>query len=478
MNRHNAMRQALHDTPASSADTLFRLGVQAVNAGLFEQVQDRFAAEVAGARANDARLWQVLGLARRGLQDSAAAHAAFARAAALAPADGSVLLGRAAAQHAEGQAAQARADLAEILRDNPGWLDGHICYARLTATVAPGDDIAHTVRAALKRFPRQADLWITLIRLHSEAGAYDQALTSVAQARAEAGTSPALTMLEGTALNEAGRPEQALAVFATLPANLAASARLHRIRALIRLHRFDEAVAVAEPHGADETDMWPYRALLWRLTGDPRWQWLEGDERLVSVHDLAGCIDLVQLGELLRSIHRGSGRPLDQSVRGGTQTDGNLLARAEPEIRALRAALLGAVEAHVAQLPAPAPGHPTLLATRSPVRVAGSWSVRLAGQGFHVDHVHQQGWLSSSFYVALPEGPQGIDRTDTDHNGWLALGECRALLPDVEGFRLIEPKPGRLVIFPSTMWHGSRTFAAGERLTVAFDIAPPAQEII
>lgn len=179
---------------------------------------------------------------------------------------------------------------------------------------------------------------------------------------------------------------------------------------------------------------------------------------------------------MLRSIHRGTGRPLDQSVRGGTQTDGNLLARAEPEIRSLRAALMSAVEDHVARLPSPVAGHPTLLGTRAPLRVAGSWSVRLDGQGFHVDHVHQQGWLSSALYVALPEGPAGIDRTGGNHEGWLALGENRALLPEVEGFRLIEPKAGRLVIFPSTMWHGTRLFGAGERLTVAFDIAPPIQE--
>jgi len=37
---------------------------------------------------------------------------------------------------------------------------------------------------------------------------------------------------------------------------------------------------------------------------------------------------------------------------------------------------------------------------------------------------------------------------------------------------LIEPKPGRLALFPSWMWHGTRPFAEGERITVAFDVAP------
>jgi len=122
---------------------------------------------------------------------------------------------------------------------------------------------------------------------------------------------------------------------------------------------------------------------------------------------------------------------------------------------------------HISQLPAPQPGHPTLLAKRAPLRFSGSWSVRLAGAGFHANHVHPAGWLSSAFYVTLPEMADG-------HAGWLKLGEPQAELGlDLAPFRWIEPKPGRLVLFPSTMWHGTEPFGAGERMTVAFDVARP-----
>ncbi|MFV1152036.1 putative 2OG-Fe(II) oxygenase, partial [Klebsiella pneumoniae] len=58
--------------------------------------------------------------------------------------------------------------------------------------------------------------------------------------------------------------------------------------------------------------------------------------------------------------------------------------------------------------------------------------------------------------------------------GWLTLGEPQAELGvDLGPFRTVEPIPGRLVLFPSTMWHGTRPIAGGERLTVAFDVAPP-----
>jgi predicted 2-oxoglutarate/Fe(II)-dependent dioxygenase YbiX len=104
------------------------------------------------------------------------------------------------------------------------------------------------------------------------------------------------------------------------------------------------------------------------------------------------------------------------------------------------------------------------------VRFSGSWSVRLRGAGYHSNHVHPQGWISSAFYVALPNaGPQ-----DGPDAGWLTLGEPHAQLKlDLPAFRRVAPRPGQLVLFPSWMWHGTVPFAEGERLTVAFDVAVP-----
>ena len=58
--------------------------------------------------------------------------------------------------------------------------------------------------------------------------------------------------------------------------------------------------------------------------------------------------------------------------RGGTQTDGPLFARIDPEIRSLRSAIVEAVQAYIAQLPPTDPGHPLLGLPRSPVRVKSS----------------------------------------------------------------------------------------------------------
>ena len=73
-------------------------------------------------------------------------------------------------------------------------------------------------------------------------------------------------------------------------------------------------------------------------------------------------------------------------------------------------------------------------------------------------------------YIVLP----GEAERGPAEAGWLSLGEATELGIDLPPIRTVEPKPGRLVLFPSTMWHGTRPFDAGERLTVAFDVKMPA----
>ncbi|MGH6706538.1 MAG: putative 2OG-Fe(II) oxygenase, partial [Sphingomicrobium sp.] len=175
------------------------------------------------------------------------------------------------------------------------------------------------------------------------------------------------------------------------------------------------------------------------------------------------------LADTLRSLHKSHGQLLDQSVRGGTQTDGNLFHLIDPVIVKLREAVRQVVAEHAAQLPPPDPRHPLLGPPREPIAFSGAWSVRLQRGGHHSNHVHPMGWLSSALYIVLP-----ADQPGDDQAGWLKLGEPHAQLGlELGPFRTIEPKPGRLVLFPSTMWHGTRPFNIGERMTVAFDVAVP-----
>ena len=238
---------------------------------------------------------------------------------------------------------------------------------------------------------------------------------------------------------------------------------VRRARNALRRGRPDEAAALLEPKlASDAPEVAPYLASAWRLRDPERWRWLEGDPRLVSVVDLelpAG------LAERARALHVAVAEPLHQSVRGGTQTEGHLLARIEPEFRALRDLLAEAVARHIAQLPPFDPTHPTLGKRRdAPVRFAASWSVRLIDGGCHANHFHPEGWFSSALYLAVP--PPGEAQA-----GWLVLGEPQAELGlDLAPIRTIEPGLLSGAFLDDVARHPP--FAAGERPTIVSRRAP------
>jgi tetratricopeptide (TPR) repeat protein len=487
------------------ADSVYRAAASALGDGLEAEALP-LALAGAAAHPGDARMWQMVALAHRQLEDLAPALAAIGRAAALAPNDAliahtkarvaleaglpaahlfeparalapddpTILLGQVAAWFAEGEAGRAVEALDRRLLENPFWTEGHITLARLRWMLGERRLFTAGFERSLAAAPRALGLWKALVDTLIQAGLHDEALAAIARGRAAAGENATFDALETICRAERGETEAADRLFARLGRIDHVSMALHAMRHLLRSGRPEAASAFAEGWSGRDPDhlLVPYCSAAWRLTGDPRWQWLEGDPAMIGVYDLADSLPLLgALADRLRALHLASHHPLDQSLRGGTQTDIPLFARIEPGIRALRLILVEAVKRHVAALPPPRPGHPLLTAKRAPIRFAGSWSVRLAGAGHHVNHVHPAGWISSAFYVSLPDGAMGGER----HSGWLSLGEASELGLDLPPIRLVEPKPGRLVLFPSTMWHGTRPFAAGERLTMAFDVARPRQ---
>ena len=496
--------QRLRAASPDDADTLYAAGVTAVKDGLEDEALPILQA-AAKRHPADSRLWQVLGLAHRRREELEPAVAAFEKAASLAPRDALiahslarsrlegglsaidgferaralapdnewVVLGLAAARFAEGRIDEAIADLESRIAQVPLWLPGHASLSRLRWLGGERETFAASFETAVAAAPGDVTIWREWADTLMHAGRDEEALALVARGRAAAGPNMVFDALETVAVAETGDIAAADRLFAALGPIEHVTMAARYMRHLLRAGRPAEAAGFGERWlGNEQAEfVWPYMSAAWRLTGDPRWQLLEGDERLVGIYDIGDSIPpLDSLAHRLRGLHQAVGQPLDQSVRGGTQTDGSLFSRIEPEIRALRAGIVAAVERHAAQLPPPRRGHPTLIAKRAPIRFAGSWSVRLAGAGFHSNHVHPAGWISSAFYVALPES------IGAGEQGWLMLGEPQAELGlDLPPVRKIEPKPGRLVLFPSTMWHGTRPFAEGERLTVAFDVARPAQ---
>ncbi|WP_301750209.1 putative 2OG-Fe(II) oxygenase [uncultured Erythrobacter sp.] len=483
-------------------------GLALINAD-FPELLLPHARQLAARHPDNAQAQQLLGLTARACGESLAAFEAFRAAAALAPRDGLIAhsrartaleaglpaadlfaaaaplalrdggipLGQAAALLAEGRPDEGIALLTGILAANPLWIDGHRSLAALRGQM--GEDPLASVGAALTQHPRAAELHHLAISLALQARDLPRAAAAASQAQTVLGSQRWLSLITGHIASESGELDAADPHFAAAGPPADPDEAWMYARHLIRRNQPERAAALLEPRVSQPgaLALWPYLSLAWRMTDDPRAQWLESDPRLVGVYDIGLTPEeLAALAAHLRGLHHAKAAPLDQSVRGGTQTDGNLLLRIEPPIRDLKARLLAIVAQHITQLPPPDAGHPTLLANRAPVRIAGSWSVRLENAGFHTDHVHPQGWFSSALYLALPETlGAGRHGGADDYAGWLSLGEARDLAPGLAPLQLIQPKPGRLVLFPSTMWHGTRPFPQGERLTVAFDIARPRQ---
>jgi hypothetical protein len=148
---------------------------------------------------------------------------------------------------------------------------------------------------------------------------------------------------------------------------------------------------------------------------------------------------------------------------------GNIFAAGNSLVLSLKARIEEAVADVIASLP-PDGRHPFLGRRADHFAFAGSWSSRLHDQGFHANHLHPGGWISSAYYVALPDSMA----TGDGRQGWLQFGEPSYDVGLSEPVRrAVQPKPGRLVLFPSYMWHGTVPFRAPQsRTTIAFDVVP------
>jgi Putative 2OG-Fe(II) oxygenase len=396
----------------------------------------------------------------------------FARAQQLWPDNPDIIRNHALALASEGRRDAADALLAATLRAQPGWLDGHRVLTSLRWTGGQTDGFDASFADAIAAEPANAGLWLGWFSAVAQLRDWPRVDDILTCAETALGQTKSLRIARIFAACERQDETAARALLAAASDLDDTVLNLCRIRFALRHGDPKAAETVALPMLTTPTaaQIWPYLSTCWRLLGDARAAWLHGDPAYVTSVDVGlTSAELDDLSTCLRSLH-GATRPYaEQSVRGGTQTDRSVLLRHEPILQRTRDALMSAVADYVTALPPPDPRHPLLSRSRDKPLIGGSWSVRLQGGGHNVAHTHPMGWISSAFYVALP----GATDMGTAPSGWLTLGApppelATGLKPDAQ----IEPKPGHLVLFPSTMWHATVPFDAGERLNLAFDVVP------
>jgi len=416
-------------------------------------------------------------LHRAGRTDEAIAT--YARLAALAPLPPAAFAGWAQAHFDAGDAVAAEQRLKEALALEPGhaglhadlihlrWMRGEaleVCVADarralanhpdnhglresmilLIAQMGDAEGAEREIRAALALAPQHRPFHSLLGHLQDERGALRDAIATLEHAMSLGGDAETEARF-AHALLRVGQPARALPQIAAM---------------LKRTPNDQFARALA--------------ATAYRQQNDPRFAQLYDLQRFVSVTDLApppgySSMDAFNaaLAVSLERLHGLARHPLNQTLRDGTQTARDLTEENDPHIQAFLALSKAAVQRFVASLPDDAT-HPFLARKRGDVRYAGAWSVRLRAGGRHVNHVHPKGWISSAYYVRAPSVRAG----DAPRAGWLKFGEPRLPMPGCEALSWVEPKPGRLALFPSYMWHGTEPFTHDDRLTIAFDMVP------
>ena len=414
---------------------------------------------------------------RRFPEAEAAARRAFAKGIN-APETWAVL---ARAAQGQGRHEEAEAAYVEALRRRPNMADVHRDLAQLIwVRTEDVEAAAANLQAATKAFPEQSDLAIQLARVQQfggqEEAAYSTLLRAIGRsARPDADLQASASILAGKLGESVAALRHAEAALALAPDN--AKVMLLTCDAQLGLGRAGPAARLAEAlleRAPDEQQALSRLATAWRIMGDPRYRRLFDYDAVVrgwTIDTPDGWTDLpsylVDLAAALRAENTGRGHPFDQSLRNGSQSDADLTASEHPAVKAFFQAIDGPIHRHMQAIGSG--DDPLRRRNTGEFGLRGIWSVRLRPNGYHVDHVHPMGWLSSACHIEIPAAVNSGGQ-----EGWLKFGEPGVpTMPRMPAEHFVKPEPGRLVLFPSYMWHGTVPFSGDqERLSVAFDVVP------
>ncbi|HET9483902.1 MAG TPA: putative 2OG-Fe(II) oxygenase [Xanthomonadales bacterium] len=333
-----------------------------------------------------------------------------------------------------------------VLARDPGHAGAHECAAIVFGKTGDLERALPHARDAVRLAPDNAAIHATLVRLLEQGGELDAAADAARAALAAHPGDAHLHCLAGTValeLGDAAAAEQSLArAHALDPTDQAAIAR--RALALDAMSRHDEARALL---GLD------------RFLREIRLDVPEGFPDAAAFNRA--------LADDIRRHSRLRFEPVGLAAKGGYLTE-DLLADRTPAILGFERSLRAAIEAYIAGL-APDESHPFARAIPREWRL-NIWATRVSAQGVIDTHIHEQSWLSGAYYVELPPGLSQGD----PHAGWIEFGRPHRGLPagDASAYVVREPKVGRLLLFPSYVFHRTLPFEGeGERISISFDLA-------
>ena len=456
-----------------------------------------------------------LGLSLQALQRYDDARAAYERALSLAPNDVEVLLnlgtlhrefshveesadafrkaisispGLAAAHsslgvtlYEAGESQAAVAALMEAVELDPLYVEAHENLKKVRWFRGEHDRVDDSFRIACQRMPDSArachNLGAALLVSNDYAGA-EKALLRAAQLQPELGD--AFHGL-GKAYHHLGRLEESLSAHeravACAPAN--ALFREEFGATLIRAGEYRRAVSelrTGHKLHPRRSSILAFLSIALNELADPSVDELVDYEKYVRVAQIAipqGYDSLeafnADLHEELQALFHNPYHPMDQTMRGGTQTPNNLFQNPTGLIRVLKEQISTVAREFIDDLEFDR-DHAFLRFVNREFVFTGVWSTIIRESGLDRSHVHNEGWMSGTYYAKVPD----FDEAQlSDSDGCIQFGEPNTMYASERNAtrRIITPRIGTVVLFPSYYWHGVRKFDRnGVRHSVSYDL--------
>ena len=183
---------------------------------------------------------------------------------------------------------------------------------------------------------------------------------------------------------------------------------------------------------------------------------IDNDQQLIK--ELIGDINNADIG------HRKQSR-----LTAGIQSSGNLFQRKEDSFNKLSKALIKIINKYF--LSHKKERNEFIKSFPKNIIFSSAWYVKMQSGGHLSSHIHEEGWISGAVYLAIPKN-SGASKQE----GAIELssdGDQYPRLHDEFEKKVILPKEGDVIFFPSSVFHRTIPFKSNEeRVCIAFDVKP------
>ncbi|NCF27982.1 MAG: tetratricopeptide repeat protein [Gammaproteobacteria bacterium] len=475
----NAYEQALRIDPRDVAANN--------NLGLSLQVLQRYDdARVAYERAlalapNDVEVLLNLGNLHREFSHLEESAGAFRNAIAIAPGLAASHASLGVTLYEAGDSQAAVAALLKAVELDPLYLEAHENLKKIRWFSGQHEQVNDSFRAACERMPDSAracqNLGAALLVSQDYAGA-EQALIRATRLQPDLGD--AYHGL-GQAYHFLERLEEAVAAHERAVACAPRNALFREEFGATLISAGEYRRAASELRTGHELNprrsaILAFLSIALNELGDPSVNELVDYERFIRVAqiDVPEGYDSLEafnadLHEELQTHFHNPHRPMDQTMRGGIQTPNNLFQNPTGLIRVLKEQITKVARKFIDDLGSDR-GHPFLRFSNREFVFTGVWSTIIQESGFDRSHVHNEGWMSGTYYAKIPD----FDEAQmSEHDGCIQFGEPNRMYASERNTtqRIIAPQVGTVVLFPSYYWHGVRKFDRnGVRHSISYDV--------